>query len=85
MEHPSGSKPFFQSLYVHVITAIAVCMLLGHVWPETGAAMKPLGDGFIQLIKMIIAPVIFCIAVLGIAGMEDMKKAGKTGGLALIA
>jgi Na+/H+-dicarboxylate symporter len=54
-------------------------VLLGHFWPDTGAAMKPLGDGFIKLIKMIIAPIIFCTVVVGIAGMEDMKKVGKTG------
>ena len=59
-------------------------MLLGHFYPETGAAMKPLGDGFIKLIKMIIAPIIFCTVVVGIAGMEDMKSVGKTGGYALL-
>jgi aerobic C4-dicarboxylate transport protein len=59
-------------------------VLLGHFFPQTGAAMKPLGDGFIKLIKMLIAPIIFCTVVLGIAGMEDMKKVGKTGGLALL-
>src|ERR1700724_163560 len=77
-------KPFYRSLYVQVITAIIIGIALGHFYPETGAAMKPLGDGFVKLIKMIIAPVIFCTVVLGIAGMEDMKKVGKTGGLALI-
>ncbi|MEF9996144.1 MAG: dicarboxylate/amino acid:cation symporter, partial [Burkholderiaceae bacterium] len=55
-----------------------------HFWPETGTAMKPFGDAFIKLIKMIIAPVIFCTVVVGIAGMEDMKKVGKTGGMALL-
>ena len=59
-------------------------MILGHFWPQTGAAMKPLGDGFIKLIKMIIAPIIFCTVVVGIAGMEDMKRVGKTGGYALL-
>ena len=59
-------------------------VLLGHFYPHTGEAMKPLGDGFIKLIKMIIAPIIFCTVVVGIAGMEDMKKVGKTGGLALL-
>ena len=49
--------------------------------PRPATAMKPLGDGFIKLIKMIIAPIIFCTVVVGIAGMEDMKKVGKTGGL----
>jgi len=57
---------------------------LGHFFPALGAEMKPLGDGFIKLIKMMIAPIIFCTVVIGIAGMEDMKKVGKTGGLALL-
>ena len=77
-------KPLHQSLYFQVITAIVIGVLLGHFYPQTGAAMKPLGDGFIKLIKMIIAPIIFCTVVVGIAGMEDMKKVGKTGGLALL-
>ena len=81
---PSARKPFYSSLYLQVITAIVVGVLLGHFWPQTGEAMKPLGDGFIKLIKMIIAPIIFCTVVVGIAGMEDMKKVGKTGGLALL-
>jgi aerobic C4-dicarboxylate transport protein len=80
----TSSKPFYRSLYFQVITAIVAGVLLGHFMPETGAAMKPLGDGFIKLIKMIIAPIIFCTVVVGIAGMEDMKKVGKTGGLALL-
>jgi aerobic C4-dicarboxylate transport protein len=84
VDHQSVKKPFYQSLYFQVITAIVIGVLLGHFWPETGAAMKPLGDGFIKLIKMIIAPIIFCTVVVGIAGMEDMKKVGKTGGLALL-
>ena len=79
------SKPaLYKSLYVQVLAAIVIGAVLGHFYPETGAAMKPLGDGFIKLIKMIIAPVIFCTVVIGIAGMEDMKKVGKTGGLALL-
>jgi aerobic C4-dicarboxylate transport protein len=77
-------KPLYRSLYFQVIVAIVAGVLTGHFFPETGAAMKPLGDGFIKLIKMIIAPVIFCTVVVGIAGMEDMKKVGKTGGLALL-
>ncbi len=80
----NGRKPLYQSLYVQVITAIVIGVLLGHFWPAAGEAMKPLGDGFIKLIKMIIAPIIFCTVVVGIAGMEDMKKVGKTGGLALL-
>jgi aerobic C4-dicarboxylate transport protein len=77
-------KPWYRSLYLQVITAIVIGVLLGHFWPATGEAMKPLGDGFIKLIKMMIAPIIFCTVVVGIAGMEDMKKVGKTGGLALL-
>ncbi len=77
-------KPIYKSLYAQVITAIVIGVLLGHVYPSTGEAMKPLGDGFIKLITMIIAPIIFCTVVVGIAGMEDMKKVGKTGGLALL-
>ena len=77
-------KPFWQHLYFQVVTAIIIGVLLGHFFPATGAAMKPLGDGFIKLIKMIIAPIIFCTVVIGIAGMEDMKKVGKTGGMALL-
>ena len=77
-------KPLYKSLYAQVIAAIVVGVILGHFWPHTGEAMKPLGDAFIKLIKMIIAPIIFCTVVVGIAGMEDMKKVGKTGGLALL-
>ncbi len=84
MHTPSGPLPFYRSLYFQVITAIVIGVLLGHYWPDTGTAMKPLGDGFIKLIKMIIAPIIFCTVVVGIAGMEDMKRVGKTGGLALL-
>ena len=84
MDSQAAPKPFYNSLYFQVITAIVLGVLLGHFYPETGAAMKPLGDGFIKLIKMIIAPIIFCTVVVGIAGMEDMKKVGKTGGLALL-
>jgi aerobic C4-dicarboxylate transport protein len=77
-------KPLYKSLYLQVLVAIVIGILLGHFYPDTGAAMKPLGDAFIKLIKMIIAPIIFCTVVVGIAGMEDMKKVGKTGGLALL-
>src|SRR5215470_16159936 len=77
-------KKFFQSLYFQVLFAIFIGILLGSFFPTLGAQMKPLGDGFIKLIKMMIAPIIFCTVVVGIAGMEDMKKVGKTGGLALL-
>ena len=81
---PTSRRPLYKSLYAQVITAIIIGVILGHFWPHVGESMKPLGDGFIKLIKMIIAPIIFCTVVVGIAGMEDMKKVGKTGGLALL-
>jgi aerobic C4-dicarboxylate transport protein len=72
------------SLYIQVLVAISIGIFLGHFYPELGTAMQPLGTAFIKLIKMIIAPIIFCTVVVGIAGMEDMKKVGKTGGYALL-
>jgi aerobic C4-dicarboxylate transport protein len=77
-------KPFYKILYVQVLFAIVVGVLLGIFEPALAASMKPLGDGFIKLIKMIIAPVIFCTVVAGIAGMQDMKKVGRVGGKALL-
>lgn len=84
MQASLGRQPFYRSLYFQVITAIVIGVLVGHFFPQTGEALKPLGDGFIKLIKMIIAPIIFCTVVVGIAGMEDMKRVGKTGGYALL-
>ena len=77
-------KPFYRILYVQVLIAIVIGVLLGHFKPDLAVQMKPLGDAFIKLIKMIIGPVIFCTVVTGIAGMEDMKKVGRVGGKALI-
>lgn len=77
-------KKIYQHLYVQVLIAIALGILLGYYYPETGVKMKPFGDGFIKLIKMIITPVIFCTVVNGIAGMEDMKKVGRVGAKALL-
>jgi aerobic C4-dicarboxylate transport protein len=82
---PAGPrKPLYRSLYFQVVVAVILGVLLGHFAPAWGEQMKPLGDGFIKLIKMLIAPIIFCTVVVGIAGMEDMKKVGRTGGLALL-
>jgi aerobic C4-dicarboxylate transport protein len=78
------AKRIYKNLYFQVLTAIVLGALLGHFYPETGADMKPLGDGFIKLIKMIIAPIIFCTVATGIAGMEDMKKVGRVGVKALL-
>ena len=80
----TARKPLWKSLYFQVIVAIVAGVFIGHFYPRLGEDMKPLGDGFIKLIKMMIAPIIFCTVVVGIAGMEDMKKVGKTGGYALI-
>ncbi len=84
MQTVGARGPIYRSLYFQVLVAIGVGALLGHYAPATGAAMKPLGDGFIKLIKMIIAPIIFCTVVIGIAGSEDLKRVGRTGGLALL-
>lgn len=84
MNATSKKLPFYKVLYFQVLFAVVVGVLLGHLYPTVGADMKPFGDAFIKGIKMIIAPIIFCTVVIGIAGMEDMKKVGKTGGLALL-
>jgi aerobic C4-dicarboxylate transport protein len=73
------NKSFFGSLYFQVLAGITLGVLLGHFQPDWGAAMKPLGDGFIKLIKMVIAPIIFGTIVVGIARMGDMKKVGRVG------
>jgi aerobic C4-dicarboxylate transport protein len=84
MAAPTERKPLHRSLYVQVLAAIAVGVALGVLAPATGAAMKPLGDGFVKLVRMIIAPIIFCTVVTGIAGMKNMKQVGKAGGFALL-
>jgi len=80
----ASRKPLYAHLYFQVLTAIILGVLLGHFYPQIGEQMKPLGDGFIKLIKMLIAPIIFCTVVHGIASMEDMKKVGRVGLKALI-
>lgn len=77
-------EPFYKSLYVQVLTGIALGVLLAVVAPEWAAAMKPLGDGFIKLIKMLIGPIIFTTVVVGIARMGSMKEVGRIGVLALV-
>ncbi|MGM3173786.1 dicarboxylate/amino acid:cation symporter [Dickeya lacustris] len=74
----------FKSLYFQVLVSITIGILLGHFYPALGQQMQPLGDGFVKLIKMVIAPVIFCTVVTGIAGMESMKAVGRTGAVALL-
>jgi len=79
-----ANKPFYRKLYVQVLFAIALGVLLGHFNAATAVDMKPLGDAFIKLIKMLIGPIIFCTVVSGIAGMQDAKKVGRVGGKALL-
>ncbi|MEQ6292294.1 dicarboxylate/amino acid:cation symporter [Vogesella sp. GCM10023246] len=79
-----SAKKLHHSLYFQVVVAIILGITVGHFMPEFGAKLKPLGDGFIKLVKMMIAPIIFCTIVVGIAGMEDMKKVGRVGGKALL-
>jgi len=77
-------KPFYTSLSLHVLVAMVLAIALGYFSPARAMAMKPLGDGFIRLITMIITLIIFCTVVTGIAGMEDLKKVGRVGGKALL-
>jgi aerobic C4-dicarboxylate transport protein len=72
-------RPWYSVLYIQVLIAIALGILIGHLYPDLGKELKPLGDGFIALIKMMIAPVIFCTVVHGIASMSDLKKVGRVG------
>ena len=81
---PSRKKPFYMGLSFQVLVGVGLAIILGYVSPHTAIAMKPLGDGFIRLITMIITLVIFCTLVTGIAGMDDMKKVGRVGGKALL-
>jgi aerobic C4-dicarboxylate transport protein len=73
---------WYGHLYVQVLIAIALGVTIGHFWPQTGEALKPLGDGFIKLVKMIIAPVIFLTLVTGIAGMSELRSVGRVAGKA---
>ena len=84
LDPTEARKPFYAHLYVQVLIAIAAGVAVGHFYPSTGEALKPLGDGFIKLIKMVIAPVIFVTVVHGIASMRDVKKVGRVGAKALI-
>src|SRR4249920_3491485 len=77
-------RPWYTVLYIQVLIAIALGILIGYLYPNLGKALKPLGDGFIALIKMMIAPVIFCTVVHGIASMSDLKKVGRVGVKALV-
>ncbi len=77
-------RAMWRSLYVQVLIGIALGIVLGIFWPHFAQQLKPLGDGFIKLIRLLIAPIIFCTVVTGIAGMAKLKEVGKAGGLALL-
>ena len=83
-ERASGKPPFYRVLWVQVLVAMALAIVLGYVDPARAVAMKPLGDAFIRVITMIITLIIFCTVVTGIAGMENLKKVGRVGGMALV-
>ena len=84
MAGATDRKPLYAHLYFQVLAGIALGIILGYLWPARGAAMRPLGDGFIRLIRMIIAPIIFSTVVVGIAKMGDMKNVGRIGIRALL-
>ncbi len=73
---------WYRQLYVQVLIAIALGVTIGHLWPQTGEALKPLGDAFIKLVKMIIAPVVFLTLATGIAGMKELRSVGRVAGKA---
>ncbi len=79
-----AKKTLYNDLFLQVIIAILLGVAVGYIWPETGAKMKPLGDAFINLIKMLIAPIIFCTIVTGVAGMRSMKHVGRVGAKAIL-
>ncbi|MGR6328750.1 dicarboxylate/amino acid:cation symporter [Sphingomonas sp. XXL09] len=81
---PPAAKPWYTHLYVQVLAAIVAGVLLGHFAPATGEALKPVGDAFIKLVKMVIAPVIFLTIVTGIAGMRDLASVGRVAGKAFL-
>src|SRR5689334_25097428 len=78
------AKPFYKNLTVQVLTAIAIGVVIALVSPKTGMALKPLGDGFIRLVKMVVTPIIFLTVVVGIASIGNLRKAGRVGIKAIV-
>jgi len=81
---PFAKKPFYRQLYIQVLAGVVLGILVGYFWPATGVKMKLLGDGFIKLIKMLIAPIIFCTVVHGLASLGDLKRLGRLGAKTLL-
>jgi aerobic C4-dicarboxylate transport protein len=84
MQSGSQRKSWYRILYVQVLIAVFIGILIGLFFPSFGKALKPVGDGFVNLVKMIIAPIIFCTVAHGIASMSDMKKLGRIGLKAIV-
>lgn len=76
---PAKRKPLYKSLFFQILIAVVAGVLIGHFWPDLGSQLRPLGDGFIKLIKMIIAPLIFLVIVTGISAVGDVKAVGRVG------
>ena len=76
---PAARPPWYRILYLQVLVAVALGIVVGYFFPDFGKSLKPLGDAFIKLVKMMIAPIIFCTVVHGIASMGDLKKLGRLG------
>ena len=79
-----GQKPFYRHMYVQVLIAIVLGTIFGLIAPSLAVQMRPLGDGFIKLIRMLIAPIVFATVVVGIAKMGDMKEVGRIGLKAIV-
>src|ERR1700693_3240672 len=83
-KQPKKKTPFYMTLWGQVLIGVALAIIYGYLRPASAVKMKPLGDGFIRLITMVITVIIFCTVVTGIAGMENLKKVGRIGGKALL-
>src|SRR5580693_2355971 len=81
---PVARKPLYSSLFVQVLAALVLGIVIGMAWPDFAVSLKPLSDGFLKLITMIVAPIVFCVVVHGIAGAGDLKKVGRVGAKVLI-
>jgi aerobic C4-dicarboxylate transport protein len=81
---PAAKTPLYKSLFVQVLVALLLGIVIGMAWPDFAVSLKPLSDGFLKLITMIVTPIVFCVVVHGIAGAGDLKKVGRVGAKALV-